>query len=439
MKTKYIVLISFAVCLVCVHLIMPLAQYALPIALGIFLFLLLRFRKYLPDLPLFYLLAGWVCLLQRFTKKDTYILFDNLYEANAECIDTYCIFQYMQEHHIPSYYVVWDQNTAYAKIKNNPHIITVHTSVKTKTSFEFFYKIFRYLPRTKAILTSFGNVHHNQLVGNFLYKNRYFQYIHVNHGPTFLKTAVLSTGYFSPYKYNKCIVNNLIERSLYMTYGWERKNLPIIGFCRWDHLKRQSHPQKTIFMMFTWRHSFARWNSDKFSTPLSETTYYKGIMDLLNNSKLHQLLEKHNIKLRYTLHHSMLNQCTQPNQAYFPNIEYVPCEHISQYIGTSDLFITDYSSLFFDFAFLNIPVIFYRPDYQDDTLMPTDKEDILHAMSMDHLLFNACYDTDSAIKTIEKYIQNDFVLEEENVRKLDKLFTNRQDITSKLIRYLETL
>ena len=439
MKTKYVFLSHFAFCLLLIHFISPLAKYALPIALGILLLMLIRFRKQLPDLPLFYFLAACVLLAQRFTKKDTYILFDNLYEANAECIDTYCIFQYMQQHHIPSYYVVWKENYAYEKIKDNPHVITVNTSIKTRNSFEFFYKIFRFLPRTKAVITSFGNVHHNPLVGDFLYKNPYFQYVHTSHGPTLLKTAVLSTGYFSPYKYNKVVVTNLIERSLFMAYGWKRKNLPVIGFARWDRLKRIPHPQKTIFVMFTWRHSFARWNARKFSTPLQQTRYYQGIMNLLNSPKLQNLLRKHNVKLRYTLHHSLLNQCTQPDQMSFPNLEYVPCENISRHIGQSDLFITDYSSLFFDFAFLNIPVIFYRPDWQDETLVPSDREDIKHAMSMDELLFNACYDTDSAIRTIEKYIQNDFTLEPENVKKLDKFFTYRSGITAKLVDYLRTL
>ncbi len=438
MKTKYVFLSYFASSLLLIHFISPLQHYALPIAIVILLIILLRHRKYLPHLPLFYLLSNYILLIQRFTKKDTYILFDNLYEANAECIDTYSIFQYMQAHHIPSYYVIWKENPLYRQIKGQPHIIAVNTSVHNHKSFEFFNKTAAILPRTKAVITSFGDIC-NLLVTQFLYSNPFIQYIHVGHGSTFLKTFILTINYLSPSKYNKFLVANSIEQNIFMEYGWQKENLPIIGLPRWDNLKRVPHDQKTIFVMFTWRTSFSRSNRKKFTTSLTNTQYYKGIMQLLTNPKLQQLLQKHHIKLRYTLHHSMLNQCVEPDKAYFPNLEYVPCEHISQYIGTSDLFITDYSSLFFDFAFLNIPVIFYRPDYQDDTLLPNDREDIQHAMSMDPLLFNACYDIDTALATLEKYIKNDFVLEPENIKKLDKLFANRHDITPKFINYLENL
>ena len=159
--------------------------------------------------------------------------------------------------------------------------------------------------------------------------------------------------------------------------------------------------------------------------------------NFLNNEKLKRLLEEYNVKLVYTLHHSMLNQIKESEKAYFSGIEYVPTEEISRYIRTSDLYVTDYSSLFYDFAFLNTPIVFYRPDFNDNTLIDYDRQDFKQARSMDKYLFNCCYDEDSAVDTIERYIKNGFVLEKENVQKLDLLFTERKNITQKLINYLE--
>lgn len=380
-----------------------------------------------------------VIFLQLFTKKNTYILFDNLYEKNVECIDTYCIFQYMQKNNIKSYYIAYKENPMYKEIlQNNKNVIVIKKSVHDPESFEFFSKIWKILPKTKAVITSFGDVL-NLKITNFLYKNRYINYIHVDHGSVFLKTFVVTTDYFSCKKYNKFIVSNPIEQEIFMQNGWQKENLPIIGLPRWAALRKQPQQQKTIFVMFTWRTSFGRWNTNKYKIPLKETMYYKNILSFLTNSNLNALLKKHNIKLVYTLHHALIDQCPQGKEISISNIEYIPATNISQYIGKTDLFITDYSSIFFDFAFLNTPIVFYRPDFNDNTLLALDQEDMAHSKSMDKYLFNCCYEQETAIKCIEKYIKNDFVLEKENIEKLDALFPSKHNIMQNFIKYLKKL
>jgi len=204
-------------------------------------------------------------------------------------------------------------------------------------------------------------------------------------------------------------------------------------------LRREPQQQKTIFIMFTWRTSFGRWNKNKFATPLGQTVYSRNIKAFLTDEKLQKLLKKNNIKIQVALHHALVNQTDGRYKFDCENVEIVPCENISQYIGKSDLFITDYSSIFFDFAFLNIPIIFYRPDFDDETLLELDKEDMANARSKDELLYNICYSKDKAIECIEKYIKNGFVLENENKQKNDALFSTKEKITEKFVNYLEKL
>ncbi len=377
--------------------------------------------------------------LQPFFKKDTYILFDCLYEPNSECIDTYCVFQYMQRHNIKSYYVVWKKNSFYEHLKSTgvKNVIVVKESVHDLKQFEFFRKICRFLPKTKAVITSFGDL--NEKMTNFLYENKYITYHHIGHGPTFLKTFVVATPYLSPLKYNKFLVSNEQEAQIFQQYGWQKENLPIIGLPRWDNLRRQPQEQKTIFMMLTWRLTFTKFYVNKYKILLKNTQYAKGIQAFLQNEKLIELLKKHNVKIQYTLHHALISQINAKLDFSSENTEYVPCENISQYIGKSDLFITDYSSLFFDFAFLDTPIVFYRPDFDDETLIGLDKDDMANAKSKDEMLYNICYDVETAVACVEKYINNGFVLEEENKRKNAVLFSTKENITEKFVNYLGSL
>lgn len=379
--------------------------------------------------------------LQPFFKKDSYILFDNLYEANAECIDTYCIFQYMQKHGIKSYYVIWKENPLYKKLKKEnqlKNILVMKRSCREniKNNFDFFFLTWRKLFSAKAVITSFGEL--NKKITELLHKNREISYIHTDHGSIFLKTFILSIGLFSPNKFNKFLICSETESKIFQRFGWDKNNLIKIGLPRWDLLKKEPQPQKNIFMMFTWRNSFGKWNTN-FTTPLTKTEYYKGIMAFIRNPKLQRLLKENNVKLIYTLHHSLINQCREKLDFSDSHLEYVPCENISQYIGKADMFITDYSSLFFDFAFLHTPIVFYRPDFDDTTLNENDRGDMEHAKTMDNKLFNICYTIDGAVAAIEKYIKNGFVLEVKNCQKADALFSTKKNITQKFVAYLEKM
>ena len=191
--------------------------------------------------------------------------------------------------------------------------------------------------------------------------------------------------------------------------------------------------------MFTWRRTFCRGNKNIIPYSLEQAKYNQNISAFLTDEKLQHFLKLHNVKLRMAFHHALLNQTDGKYQFSCDNVEVIPASNISQYIGQSDLLITDYSSIFFDFAFLNIPIIFYRPDFDDETLCELDRQDMQNASSKDDLLYNICYDKDSAVRCVEKYIKNGFVLEEENKRKNDVLFSTKENITEKFVNYLEGL
>ncbi len=383
-------------------------------------------------------------LLQPFFRKDTYILCDNLYERHAGCVDTYCIFREMQKRGIPSYYVIWKENLFYRKLEESgelKNIIVLNHSVNKKygRNYEFWYKVFTRLFRAKALLLSFRL--NNAAIQRAFYSNKYIVFHQVGHACTYFKTFIFTNSYFDKEIYNRYACWNEAEAQMFVKYGkWERRNLPITGSCRCDQLKRIPHDRKTIFVMFTWRISFAPWSKDQFTIPLTQTKYYTRIRAFMHDPKFCQLIHDNNIRLLYSFHHSTLDQTVSVPD--FKDLcgsiaEMVDPTDIASYIAISDLLITDYSSVFFDFSFLNIPTVFYRPDFDDETLTETDRNDMENVRTKDAELFNTFYDKDSAIGCVQRYVDNGFILEAENCRKLERFFPIRKNITDKFIRYLE--
>lgn len=385
-------------------------------------------------------------ILQPFFKKDTYILLDNLYEKHAGCVDAYCIFEEMQKRGIRSYYVIWKDNLGYNKIRKSTklkNIITIKYSIRhnCRRNFEFWFKVFPHLFRTKVLLISFAL--YNPSVDRALFENKYITFHQVGHACTFFKVFPLLGPYFSRTTYNRYACWNKAEADLFMKYGrWEKKNLPITGCCRCDQLKRIPHEKKTIFIMFTWRTSLGPWNKTKFTTPLTKTKYYTGIKNFMHDKDFCDLMKDFQLKVLYSFHHSSLDQTVtipDPKDLCGNGVEIVDSTDIASYIATSDLLVTDYSSIFFDFSFLNIPTVFYRPDFDDESLIASERRDMAHARGHDKELFNVFYKKEEAIACIRKYVENDFILEDAYKKKLEKFFPVRENITEKFIKYLEAL
>lgn len=385
-------------------------------------------------------------IFQPFFKKDTYILCDNLYEKHAGCVDAFCIFEEMQRRGIHSYYVIWKENLGYNRIKeltSLKNVITIKYSVRHNCSknFEFWFKVFPHLFRTKVLLISFAL--YNPLVNRALFENKYITFHQVGHACTFFKVFPLIGPYFSHSTYNRYACWNEAEANLFMKYGkWEKENLPITGCCRCDQLKRITHKQKTIFIMFTWRTSFGPWNKTKFTTPLTKTKYYTGIKDFMHDEDFCKLMKDFQLKVLYSFHHSSLDQTVtvpDPKDLCGKGVEIVDPTDIASYIATSDLLVTDYSSVFFDFSFLSIPTVFFRPDFDDKTLLSYDKKDMAHVKELDKELFNVFYKKEDAIACIRKYVENNFILEDAHKKKLTKFFPIRKDITGNFIKYLDSI
>lgn len=149
-------------------------------------------------------------------------------------------------------------------------------------------------------------------------------------------------------------------------YKFSEKEVVLTGLCRHDQLLQKSSERKTILIMPTWRISLSVNHAPKAQrqrkkNDLRSSQYLKSWNALLNSAKLKELAVAQNHKIVFSPHPHMLSDidCFElPN-----HVEISP-------MGTSfqDLFakaavlVTDYSSVAFEAAYLDKPVIYYQFD-----------------------------------------------------------------------------
>lgn len=157
-------------------------------------------------------------------------------------------------------------------------------------------------------------------------------------------------------------------------FGYPNEIVKYLGLCRYDNLL-QFETKKQILLMPTWRQylpsqSFTKKNTTEEIEALKRqflhSDYYKYYSELLMSHKLHVFLNQMGYVLVFYLHHEL-----QPYLLLFKN----KCKNIivasdseydvQQLLKESEFLITDYSSIAFDFAYMNKPIIYYQFDEEE--------------------------------------------------------------------------
>ena len=107
------------------------------------------------------------------------------------------------------------------------------------------------------------------------------------------------------------------------------------------------------------------------------------------------------------------------------------------------MFITDFSSIIFDFVYQRKPYIIYIPDYNDTLINKNYKNDyveLIQSMENGNIEFeNKYFDVDLVVKKIIFYIQNNFQLEEKLKIFYDNLNLNQKNNIHEFIKYIKNL
>lgn len=147
-------------------------------------------------------------------------------------------------------------------------------------------------------------------------------------------------------------------------YGYNRDVVKLTGFPRYDNLKSQD--EKQILIMPTWRknivkdmnqHTGIRPYNDKFK----ETEYFKMWNRLINDERFISCAKKFGYKILFFPHPNIQQQLIDFTRNPYVNFPEYGTSY-QELFNKSSLLITDYSSVFFDFAYLKKPVLYFQFD-----------------------------------------------------------------------------
>ena len=131
------------------------------------------------------------------------------------------------------------------------------------------------------------------------------------------------------------------------------------GLCRYDNLLN-FNAKKQVLLMPTWRASI-----DK--SRFEDSNYFKVYSNLLQSKELHDILQKNGYTLVFYPHFEVQSNILSFKKLALPDYVQVSGfeRDVQDLLKESALLITDYSSVYFDMAYMHKPIILYQFDKQD--------------------------------------------------------------------------
>ncbi len=202
-------------------------------------------------------------------------------------------------------------------------------------------------------------------------------------------------------------------------YGYDESIIQNLGFPRFDNLEKNDNKQ--ILIIPTWRKNITG-NKGIFMS----SSYFNNLNSFLNSSELLDMVKK-GYKIAFKPHPELLNYIKKNGELTeerfvdlfdIPDEIYVALDESYQdLLNNSSVLITDYSSVFFDFAYLKKPVIYYHPE-----------NDAYHYegsyFDYETMGFGEVFKTsDELFEKLNEYVDNSCQMEEEYQKRVDGFFT----------------
>ena len=377
--------------------------------------------------------------------KTEYIFVDFIFKA-LPSDDTFPVFEKMIKQNMSAHYITEKEDLYNEYCPDHKYCQTIiPINIFSYYKFgDFLEKYLTLMLKLKAVISCKQSSFH--YLSYLFYKIEYVTYIAVGHGVDFFKDYLF--GYYRIYgsKINNKILipPSKVLVDLAIKFGWEKRNIIQINLPRWDRYSQVDYyfsgniTSNSILVMFTWR--YTKWWLG--FRDISEL-YHENIIKLLENTKLHETLEKHNMTLYFSLHRLV-------NRKYVPkydvaiekvdNLKYVKQNELSECLAKTKLVVSDFSSIIFDLMSRGKPFVIYIPDAEDKNIIKTytnDYIDLIQNMKNGKIQFKNKFDTvEETVEKIISYIENDYKIEPDLKEFYDSFNFKIKNNTNEFIDYL---
>jgi len=379
-----------------------------------------------------------------YTKTD-YLFIDFIFN-DLSSDDAFPIFKEMINEKLPAHYLTGSSNIyeQYCSNINKCQTILLVNMLNYTINGDFLEKYLTLFLKLKQVISGSGT--YFNYINDLFFDVEYITYISITHGVCYFK-------YFL-YEKNKCYGTNRIDKvlippsekvlSFAMKYGWKKEDIIKLNLPKWDKyndnnnsnykLSNMMHNNNSILIMFTWREVIR-------NKPIS-THYFKNIFNLILHDTLKRELKERNITLYFALHHKVYVNYKYKIEG-IKYVKFIEVKNIANYIEKSNLFITDFSSVVFDFIYQRKPIIIYIPDYNDTLININYKKnyyELIQLMKNGTIEFeNQFFNIDSVINKIIFYLKNNFKLDEKLEIFYDSLNLIQNKNIYEFIKYIKNI
>lgn len=264
----------------------------------------------------------------------------------------FALFKYLCKNHpeINSIFLISKKNIFYEKVK------AVGKTIEPKT-----YKHLLIFIAAKAkistivhgcspssLFTQLFLIKHHFTGKNIALKHGIFKNKHPNYFKQNAHLDMICCGAYPEFKY--------IENE----FGYQKGVACYTGLARFDEL-HNFDVKNEILIMPTWR----RWlEKIKDNNDFEKTSFYKEWKGFMQNKTFNSLINKNNITVNFYLH-PKLNNYISSFSKISSNIKFFSSQKgddLQDLLKKTRLLITDFSSVFFDFAYMKKPLIHFQFD-----------------------------------------------------------------------------
>ena len=235
-----------------------------------------------------------------------------------------------------------------------------------------------------------------------------FRVIYLQHGV--LHASLRKQNSVENYRANRIVISSYFEKENYMkNYHYNEEDLICTGMARYDYIHRGTVPQRKILFAPSWREyltvkeTASRWNVQR--NKIVSSDYYRKINEFVNSPELIRVLEEKDLHLELKMHPIISGE----KDLFDFRSDRVTMAADTVNVEDYCMFITDFSSFVFDYAYLNRPIMYFVPDYEQfksgmghykDLDLPFDK-------AFGHLVLEA----QDAVDEVRNVAERDFEVE----------------------------
>ena len=280
-----------------------------------------------------------------YRNKRIWLFMDKIESAddNAEHLYKYSI---TKKDNIKKYFTVDKKSKDFKRLEKLKNILPFN-SLKQRLIYLFAEKIISSHPDDE-ILNPFINKNEESYAG-LISSDKIF----LQHGVTKDNVSSWLHKYEKNLKLIVAVSDDEAKSFLDEGYNYKKEIIQTLGFPRFDNLEK-TKTKKQMLIMPSWRKKLM------YAPPqyIMNSDYFKAINSLINNPYLIKLAKKYKYQIIFKPHPRVYDYIE-----LFDTNDYVKIDENTTYqelFKSSDLIITDYSSVAFDFAYMKKPLIYYQ-------------------------------------------------------------------------------